>query len=55
MLQKGEARPNTSGRQEMLENIFNECLSRQLLNQSWRTNGSREGGRAGARRTILNA
>jgi xylose isomerase len=47
MLQKGEARPNTSGRQEMLENIFNECLSRQLLNAAWRRNGSRDGVRGG--------
>ena len=51
MLQKGEVRPNTSGRQEMLENIFNECLSRQLVNQSWRRNGSRDGSRRASRVT----
>ena len=43
MLQKGEADPNSSGRQEMLENILNECLSRQLGSPVWRRNGSRSG------------
>jgi len=42
MLNKGEADPNSSGRQEMLENIFNECLSRQLgSGPNWRRNGTR--------------
>jgi len=41
MLEKGEAAPNSSGRQELLENIFNECLSRQLSSPVWPRNGSR--------------